>query len=284
MTEEQKIEKESKLKPIDILDSMKSDLPVFVGFSPRGPVDEATEIKRWGQFIVKFGSFKKCGYLATSANGFFLNGGKSFLTLNLGERPESIEEVKNRFEEGLKVLDGYDDIPFIIAPGEDDPSIHEVVLDYCTRKGTYALLDGPEELIESIKEPEESVEGSEETEEGGETAPEEDSEKVGEEGRDESEEEKYENMPGIKGDQGLVIYPWIYLKDRVMGNFYIPPTGHVAAILCRLYNEKQRPEFSEVKGTILLKYKFSPEDIEKYSPRGISFLKYPTKNPGLMLI
>jgi hypothetical protein len=31
---------------------MKTDLPVFVGFSPRGPINEAREIKRWGQFIV----------------------------------------------------------------------------------------------------------------------------------------------------------------------------------------------------------------------------------------
>jgi hypothetical protein len=262
---------------------MKTDLPVFVGFSPRGPINEAREIKRWGQFIVKFGSFKKCGYLATSVNGFFLNGGKRFITLNLGERPENFEEVKKRVEEGLRALDDYDEIPFIIAPGEDDPSIHEVILDYCKMKGTYAILDGPEELIETSREPEEFVEESEGTEERLETAPEDYTEKAGDEGTEMAEEEKYENMPEIKENNGVVIYPWIYLKDRVMGNFYIPTTGHVAGILCRLYNENDRPKFSEIKGTILLKYKFTSEEIEKYSPRGISFLKYPTKNPGLML-
>jgi hypothetical protein len=283
MKEEQKTEQTSRLKPIDILEGMKTDLPVFVGFSPRGPVNEPTEIKRWGQFIVKFGSIKKCGFLATSVNGFFLNGGKRFLTLNLGDRPESIEEVKMRFEEGLRALDEYDEIPFIVAPGEDDPSIHGIILDYCKMKGAYAILDGPEELIETVKEPEDSIEEGEYSEERLKTGPEENAEKPGEEGIDQAEEEKYENMPEIKGDHGLVIYPWIYLKDRVMGNFYIPPTGHIGGILCRLYNESERPAFSEIKGTVLLKYKFPSEEIDKYSPRGISFLKYPTKNPGLML-
>ncbi len=90
-------------------------------------------------------------------------------------------------------------------------------------------------------------------------------------------------MPAVEGEHGLVIYPWIYLKDRVMGDFYIPPTGHIAGILCRLFNENERPEYSLIEGTILLRYKFSKEDIDRYSSRGIRFLTYPTKNPGIVL-
>jgi hypothetical protein len=237
MTEEQKISQESRLRPIDILENMRSDLPVFVGFSPRGPVNKPFEIKRWGQFIVTFGNFKKCGFLATAANGFFLNGGKRFLTLNLGERPENIEEVRKRFEEGLGALDDYEDIPFILSPGEVDSSIHELILDFCKKKVTYAVLDGPEELIETVMEEEEAHEEGLGNEKKEETSPLEDTQEI------EEETEKYENMPEIKGNNGLLIYPWIYLKDRVMGDFYIPPSGHTAGILCRLYNTNERPAY-----------------------------------------
>lgn len=274
-------EQKPRLNPIDILDGMKSDAPVFVGFSPRGPINQLTEIKRWGQFIVKFGSFKKCGYLATSVNGYFINDGKRCYVLNLGERPEDLGEVKTRFEEGLAALDALEDIPFIISPGEHEPEIHEAIIAYCKEKGTFALLDGPEELVEKAKEVEEGGEDGEESSGTEGELKEESPEVVGAEG--EAEEEKYENMPEIKENTGLVIYPWIYLKDRVMGNFYIPPTGHVAGILSRLYNENERPEFSTINGTVLLRYKFTPEEIERYKPRGISFLKYPTKHPGFML-
>ncbi len=100
---------------------------------------------------------------------------------------------------------------------------------------------------------------------------------------DAGEDEKYVNMPEVIGNSGTVIYPWIYLRDRVLGDFYIPPTGHIAGILCRLFTDDERPKFSDISGTVLLKYKFSSEDIEKYGVRGISFLKYPTKVPGLIL-
>lgn len=268
--EAMKEEREKRLRPADILEAMKSDAPVFVGFSERGPVGEPVEIKRWGQYIVKFGTMRKSGFLATSSRGFFINGGGRFYVLNLGERPVEVEEAAARYSEGLAALDALEDIPFIIAPGEHEPEVHGAILEYCERRGTYAILDGPEELIERQPQQEEGTEG----EAAGQPA---------EEGAVEEEEERYENMPKVSSERGLVVFPWIYLKDRVLGNFYIPPTGHVAGILCRLYGSGERPEYSTIEGTVLLRYKFSPEDIGLYSPRGISFLRYPTKHPGLML-
>jgi hypothetical protein len=279
-------ETEQKKVLFDILESMKNDGPVLIGFSSRGPENEPFEIKRWGQFIVKFGSFKKCGFLATSANGFFLNGGRRCYILNLGERPRDIDDVKVKFMEGLKFLDGLSEIPFIAAPGEDDPSLHNIITDYCGEKGTFALLDGPEELIEKVIE----VQEDEILDEGEEGVG---AEELPQTGRDssgttemvkEEETEKFENLPELKSNNGTIIYPWIYLKDRMLGDFFIPPTGHVAGILCRLFNDKEKPEFSTIEGTILLKYKFSPEEIDEYKARGMSPLKYPTKKPGLMLV
>ncbi len=258
-------EQKKSPRPVDVLSHMKTPLPVFVGFSARGPVGKPFEIKRWGQFIVTFGSMKKCGYLATAASGFFLNGGERFMVLNMGVRPEGLDDVKGRYKEGLAVLDALGDIAFIIAPGEHEPSIHEILLDYCEKRDCYALLDGPEELIETVKE---TPEGSED--------------EAAVEGEEE-EQEKYVNMPKVNSSKGLVIYPWIYLKDRVMGDFYIPPTGHIAGILCRLFREGSKPDFSTIQGTILLRYRFTAEETEQYKDRGISSLTYPTKLPGIRL-
>lgn len=269
-------EQKKSPRPADVISHMKTPLPVFVGFSARGPVNKPFEIKRRGQFIVTFGSMKKCGYLAPAASGFFLNGGERFMVLNLGLRPEGLEDVKGRFKEGLAALDALEDIAFIIAPGEYEPSIHEILLDYCEKRDCYALLDGPEELIENVKEASEdegvavdeskvSVANNEASVEG------------------EEEQEKYVNLPKVNSSKGLVIYPWIYLKDRVMGDFYIPPTGHIAGIICRLFKEGSNPDFSTIEGTILLRYKFTPEETEQYKDRGISSLTYPTKLPGIRL-
>jgi hypothetical protein len=186
----------------------------------------------------------------TSAKGFFLNGGKRFIILNLGERPSEPEEVKSKFREGLNLLDGLEDIPFVISPGEHDPEIHSILIESCEKRGTYAILDGPMELVEKkVAPPEEPGEGADEAPMGPSAA--EPGAATPDPSAIEPEEEKYENLPEVKSDKGLVVFPWIYFKDRVMGDFYIPPTGHVAGILNR--------------------------------KRGISFLRYPTKHPGLML-
>ncbi len=277
MTEEQR---KLRLKPIDILDGMGGDAPVVIGFSPRGPVNEPFEIKRWGQFIVKFGSFKKCGYLATAVKGFFANGGRRCYVLNLGSRPAETEAVVARVMEGLKTLESLEHIPFILAPGEHEAEVHDAILAYCEVKGTFALLDGPEELIETVVETPESdgdlldepVEEAAPAEEPPQGAVEEESEP----------REKYENLPYVIGDFGTVVYPWIYLKDRVLGDFYIPPTGHVAGILAGLYISGERPGFATVEGTILLRYKFTSDEKAQYSERGLTLLSYPSKKPGLV--
>jgi|GEM_PF-5922373 len=272
MTEEAQ---QPRLKVIDVLNSMGSEVPVVIGFSPRGPQNEPFEIKRWGQFIVKFGSFKKCGYMATAVNGFFANGGRRCFVLNLGERPAETDAVVAAVMEGLKTLDSLENIPFIIAPGEDEAEVHDAILAYCEVKGTYALLDGPEELIETVVETPES-DGEVLDEPVEKAAPVEAVEE------DSEPKEKYENLPYVIGDFGTVVYPWIYLKDRVLGDFYIPPSGHIAGILVSLFNSGDRPGFSTIDGTILLKYKFTGDEKAQYSERGLTVLGYPTKKPGVV--
>jgi len=259
----QETERRQRLRALDILEAMEDEAPVFIGFSPVGPKREPVEIRRWGQFIVKFGSYKKCGYLATSVNGFFLNGGSRCHVLNLGERSEALEERVRVYQEALPALDQLERLPFILAPGEWEPEVHEAILAYCERRATYAVLDGPEELVERRKE-----------EEG-------EQEESGEE--DAEKDERYENMPLVKGGRGMVVYPWIYLRDRVLGDFFIPPAGHVAGILARLYREGARPEHVDIAGTVYMKYKFTAEEMEPRRERGISFLEYADKYPALML-
>lgn len=266
MTEEQK----PKLKLIDILNGMKSDVPAFIGFSGLGPVGVPTEIKRWGQFIVKFGGYRKSGFLATSVNGFFISGGKRCYVLNLGERPEYPEEWNEKYEEGLKTLDGIEEISIIISPGDDRPEIHQTMLNYCEKRGIFALLDGPEEQVKTVNEVVEPKERDGAL----------DAETEHASGAEESE--GYRNMPIVNGNYGTIIYPWIQLKDRVLGNMYIPPTGHVAGILSKFSKEEDIPQYVKLEGTIWMKQKFSPEEIGMYKVRGINFLEFRDKRPAII--
>ena len=47
----------------------------MVGVAERGPINKATLVTSWEQFLNKFGSYTNEGYLAYAARSFFDNGG-----------------------------------------------------------------------------------------------------------------------------------------------------------------------------------------------------------------
>jgi len=246
------------IQPIDIIEGMKSGIPLFISFSGDSNQNEVVEITRWGQFIVKYGGFKKVGYLATSIKGYFENHGSRCYVLNLGTRPDILENAIKLVEEGLNNLVD-NDISLIIFPGEHDSNIHSAVLDFAKTKGIFAILDGPEELVTPV------VKENIEPEEGLTTEPNKNLEE---------NEHEYENMPIISGENGIVVYPWIYLHDPVLGNRYIPASGHIAGIMDKLSKETHRPLQTSINGAKWMKTDFSDDEISRYRGRGVSFLRY----------
>ena len=61
-------------KPIE---GVATAVAAFVGFAQKGPVNEATLVTNWSQFVSNFGEFMAGSYLAHSVFGYFNNGGDS---------------------------------------------------------------------------------------------------------------------------------------------------------------------------------------------------------------
>ena len=67
-------------KPIE---GVGTAVAAFVGFAKDGPVQQATLISNWTQFVTKFGDFMPGSYLAHAVYGYFLNGGGSCYVVRL---------------------------------------------------------------------------------------------------------------------------------------------------------------------------------------------------------
>ena len=112
----------------------------MVGITEKGPINQATLVTSWEQFVTKFGSYINDGYLAYAAKAFFDNGGqrlyvvrvthyeditnkttltafKSYVTLmDWGETPLGTLKV-SAINEGT----WGDDLSVDIEHGDDDP-------------------------------------------------------------------------------------------------------------------------------------------------------------------
>ncbi|MFD4577387.1 phage tail sheath family protein [Streptomyces sp. NPDC058417] len=56
----------------------------FIGFTEKGPVDEAVLVTNWTQYTHTFGAFTPDTYLPQSVYGYFLNGGGNAYVISLG--------------------------------------------------------------------------------------------------------------------------------------------------------------------------------------------------------
>ncbi|MET8755171.1 phage tail sheath family protein [Streptomyces sp. NPDC004667] len=64
----------------------------FVGFTEKGPVNEAVLVTNWTQFVTTFGEFTEDTHLPRSLYGYFLNGGGSAYVVRLETpRAEDVE-------------------------------------------------------------------------------------------------------------------------------------------------------------------------------------------------
>jgi phage tail sheath protein FI len=68
-------------KPIE---GVATAVAAFVGFTQKGPVNQATVVTNWTQFVESFGDFMEGSYLAHSVYGYFNNGGGRAYIVRLG--------------------------------------------------------------------------------------------------------------------------------------------------------------------------------------------------------
>lgn len=253
----------------------------IIGHSERGPVDEALLIQRWGQFIIKFGSFSKAKTLAHGVQGFFENGGKRCYVINVSED----EEGKLDIETGLKAFDKIDEIEFIAAPGQTDEDSHKLILDHCEKHNRFAILD----LIGEIEEEEEQEVKKEEAEGETEADGSETEEETEVEEEEEEEEEKPKGLDALPEledtDHGIYIFPWCLIKDplgkhETLQESYIniPVSAHIAGLYATAEDDSRKlPHDKKIHGTVSLTYKATDKEQRMLNEKGIECLRFHPK-------
>ncbi len=243
----------------------------FIGHSDRGSVNDPLMIVRWGQFIIKFGSFSKAKTLAYGVHGFFNNGGKRCYAVNVAED----EDGKLDVESGLKALDEIDEIEYVVVPGQTDTEVHEMILDHCRKHGDrFAILD----LIGEIEEEKEAVE-EEETDTGEEETEEEETE-------EEEEPKGIYTLPELEDrEHGVYLFPWILVKDPIGKHddpresyINIPVSGHVAGLYVSAEEgSRDPPHDRKIEGAVSLTFKVTDQDQRALNEKGIECLRFHPK-------
>jgi uncharacterized protein len=79
-------EVESGSRPIE---GVGTAVAAFVGLAEKGPINAATLVSNWKQFVNTFGEFTGEGYLAHAVYGYFLNGGGNAYIVRVGADAEA---------------------------------------------------------------------------------------------------------------------------------------------------------------------------------------------------
>jgi len=91
------------------IEGVGTAVAAFVGFTKEGPVQQATLISNWTQFVTTFGDFMPSSYLAHAVYGYFLNGGGSCYVVRLpgeeaGAQPVARAVLPARADAALESL------------------------------------------------------------------------------------------------------------------------------------------------------------------------------------
>ena len=210
----------------------------FVGVAPyakahrpdMSKLPDAVAINNWTEFVREFciapgadpndldARFSST-WLSQAVYGFFLNGGSRCYVVNVGVMPEAAksgakkgdpaanadqgtDERRGLVSEGLTVLEQYDEVAIVLAPGYTTAADYDAVLTHCENlKDRVAVLDAPsmdtkpDDLTQNGAMPRASLLGF-----------------------------------------GAFYYPWIQVRDPLSRSgalVAVPPSGHMAGIWAR---------------------------------------------------
>lgn len=86
-------ETSSGIKPIQ---GVGTATAAFIGFTEKGPLNEAVLVMSWTHYTAVFGEFTASAYLPHSVYGYFLNGGGNAYIVSLGTGVASAEPPQDR--------------------------------------------------------------------------------------------------------------------------------------------------------------------------------------------
>jgi phage tail sheath protein FI len=241
---------ESGNKPIEAVGTSTAG---FIGECEVGPVNEVILCTNWSTYTKHFGDFSNSKYLAHGVYGFFNNGGTIAFVCNVGTLAQA-EAAGKKFASsaalymgedngpgtrtGLKAFEEVDEIAIVIAPGQTDPAIQDMVLSHCENmKYRFAILDSPETIekggVDKLPKPRDS---------------------------------KY----------GAYYFPWIEVYDPEKGNIFVPPSGHVAGVYARVDGERgvhKAPANEIIRGALGLRYTITKGEQDILNPKGINCIR-----------
>ena len=195
--------------------------------------------------------------LAHAVYGFFDNGGSRCYVMRFRTVDELLEPSH------LSVLDAFDEISLVAAPGITDKIVQQNIIDHCAKLGSrFAILDPPE-LPESSELTEEKIRMIEST------------------------------------DYGALYFPRIRVFDIAArltrpdiedpakadeidnGEIWLGPSGHIAGIYSRVDHQRgvhKAPANEVVRGALDLEFQISKNDQDGLNPGGVNCIRYINNN------
>jgi len=68
-----------------------TSIPAFVGWTPKGPVNQATLVQSWRDYQTQFGGLNPGSNLGNAVKGFFSNGGQQLYVVRVATIPPPTE-------------------------------------------------------------------------------------------------------------------------------------------------------------------------------------------------
>jgi phage tail sheath protein FI len=120
-------------KPIQ---GVSTSVAAFIGFAEKGPINEATLVTNWTQFVDTFGGFLEGAFLPYSVYGYFNNGGNTCFVLRLPTSEDGAAPAGELPSRAVKLLSrGKEPTPTLSVAPQDPEAKLEVTVSPSDEEG-----------------------------------------------------------------------------------------------------------------------------------------------------
>jgi Bacteriophage tail sheath protein len=227
----------------------------FIGQAPdpKAPLNKPLACNNWTDFVKKFAANQnpKSTPLSHAVYGFFLNGGSRCWVVAIGKDDPLSGGQKPA---GLDLLEVYDEVAIVAAPGYNDPGAFQDLLNHCEKMGDrVAILDGPEQVEDITRLTQVAMVGEGEAQGGF-------------------------GPPRQERGFGAFYYPWIKVRDPFESkeSVNVPPSGHIAGIWASTDTNPgvhKAPANVIVKGAVGLPHILTPQEQGVLNPEGVNVIR-----------
>lgn len=235
----------------------------FLGVAPAGDrqLNRLVWIENWTQFMTEFAvAGSRSTPLARSVFGFFQNGGTRCAVVNVGT--EGSIEGDGTLNQGIGVLEPYDNISIVAAPGYSDPVSHQALLAHCLKmRDRVAILDAPEK-VDNISALTRMALAT----------------PTGKRAAEPPGEAAFGPPPSDAGYTAFY-FPWITIRDPMapFETLNTPPSGHMAGIYSRTDSTRgvhKAPANEVVNGAVGVSQMITRQQQEELNPKGVNCIRY----------